>query len=613
MTAASYTTNLSDIETDATAGGGGAPANWTALGGGGAGLNVETDYYIQGNNCVTKDAFASDRKGMIYDSGADQGGSGTDGAYICWLTHLTPNSLSAKASSGVSMLIGSSTSAYEEFYVGGSDTLEFGGWFLAAVNEAQTSDNTTGTPTAGVESHFGVLFDLPTGGPTKGSPNAIDGIRFGRCDIVITGGTAPDAAATLDGVLSGLETASNRYGLLTQREPGGAFENSGLLQLGSTGGTEVRFVDSDKTVFLRAHDHVTANFHTWEVQNASSVVTLTNFVVQALNTVSPGRFLVTDNATITLTGCSFIDMGTFTFASNTTASSTFLRCAAITANGATLNGSTVTEANVAANASALVWDTATDPDGFLDDMSFTMGSTATHAIEFGTTSPTSITLRGIDFSGYSATNNANDSTFYVKRTSGTVTINLDGCTGNFGYRTDGATVDIVNNPVTIQVTCVDSTGAVVSGVRVLVETAGAGPYPFNDSVSITQSSGTATVTHTSHGLATNDYVVISGANEVNYNGAKQITVTGTNSYTYAVDSGTASPATGTIVSSYAPISAVTDGTGIVSTSKVFGSNQAITGVARKGTASPRYKTAPISGTISSTAGLSQSAVMISDE
>ena len=217
MTAASYTTNLSDIETDATAGGGGAPANWTALGGGGAGLNVETDYYIQGNNCVTKDAFASDRKGMIYDSGADQGGSGTDGAYICWLTHLTPNSLSAKASSGVSMLIGSSTSAYEEFYVGGSDTLEFGGWFLAAVNEAQTSDNTTGTPTAGVESHFGVLFDLPTGGPTKGSPNAIDGIRFGRCDIVITGRTAPDAAATLDGVLSGLETASNRYGLLTQR------------------------------------------------------------------------------------------------------------------------------------------------------------------------------------------------------------------------------------------------------------------------------------------------------------------------------------------------------------------------------------------------------------
>jgi hypothetical protein len=163
------------------------------------------------------------------------------------------------------------------------------------------------------------------------------------------------------------------------------------------------------------------------------------------------------------------------------------------------------------------------------------------------------------------------------------------------------------------VTCVDNTGAAVTGVRVLLETAGAGPYPFNDSITITQSAGTATVTHTSHGLATNDYVVISGANEVNYNGVKQIVVTGTNSYTYSIDSGTASPATGTVVSSYAPISAVTGGTGIVSTSKVFGSDQAVTGVARKGTASPRYKTAPISGTISSTAGLSQSAVMISDE
>lgn len=607
MTAASYTTNLSDIFLD------GSTTGWTSIGTGGAGLNQETDFYIQGSSCLSKNAWAGAEKGMIYASGADQGGSGTDGAYIMWITHLTPNSLAAIASGGIKFLIGSGTGAYREFYVGGNDTLEFGGWILAAVNEGQTADNTTGSPTAGVESHFGGLWNLPSGGPTKGSPAAVDGIRFGRCDIVVTGGTAPDAAATFDGILANLETASLRYGLLAQREPGGAFENSGLLQLGSTAGTEVRFVDSDKTVFLRAHDHVTTNFHTWEVQNASSVVTLTNFVVQALNAVSPGRFLVTDNATITLTGCSFIDMGTFTFASNTTANSTFLRCAVITANGATLNGSTVTEANVAANESAVVWDTATDPDGFLDNMSFTMGSTATHAIEFGTTSPTSITLRGIDFSGYSATNNANDSTFYVKRTSGTVTINLDGCTGNFGYRTDGATVNVVNNPVTIQVTCVDNTGAAVTGVRVLLETAGAGPYPFNDSITIAQSAGTATVTHTSHGLATNDYVVISGANEVNYNGVKQITVTGTNSYTYSIDSGTASPATGTVVSSYAPISAVTGGTGIVSTSKVFGSDQAVTGVARKGTASPRYKTAPISGTISSTAGLSQSAVMISDE
>jgi len=64
---------------------------------------------------------------------------------------------------------------------------------------------------------------------------------------------------------------------------------------------------------------------------------------------------------------------------------------------------------------------------------------------------------------------------------------------------------------------------------------------------ITQSGGTATVTHTSHGYATDDILLISGANESGYNinGAK-ITKTGANSYTYAVDSGTASPATGTI-------------------------------------------------------------------
>jgi hypothetical protein len=250
----------------------------------------------------------------------------------------------------------------------------------------------------------------------------------------------------------------------------------------------------------------------------------------------------------------------------------------------------------------------------MDNMKFSMdAANLTHAIEFGTTSPTSMTLRGIDFSGYIATNNANDSTFDVKRTSGTVTINLVGCSGNFSYRTAGATVEIVNNPVTIQVTCADNTGTAVSGVRVLLETAGPGPYPYQGPATLTQSAGTATAAHTAHNLATNDYVVISGANEAGYNGVYQIIVTGANSYTYSVDAGTASPATGTILVNYAPLSAITGGTGIVTTTKVFTSDQAVSGVARKSTSSPLYKTAPISGTISSTLGLTQTAVMISDE
>lgn len=65
--------------------------------------------------------------------------------------------------------------------------------------------------------------------------------------------------------------------------------------------------------------------------------------------------------------------------------------------------------------------------------------------------------------------------------------------------------------------------------------------------SLTQSSGTATcTTSTDHGASTGDWFYIEGANETEYNGIVQITVTGSTTFTYAVDSGASSPATGTI-------------------------------------------------------------------
>jgi hypothetical protein len=65
--------------------------------------------------------------------------------------------------------------------------------------------------------------------------------------------------------------------------------------------------------------------------------------------------------------------------------------------------------------------------------------------------------------------------------------------------------------------------------------------------SITQAAGTATLTAAAnHNLATGDYVDIRGATQNGYNGIVQVTVTGATTFTYTVDGGTASPATGTI-------------------------------------------------------------------
>lgn len=69
-----------------------------------------------------------------------------------------------------------------------------------------------------------------------------------------------------------------------------------------------------------------------------------------------------------------------------------------------------------------------------------------------------------------------------------------------------------------------------------------------DVTSITQTSGTATVTTDSaHGYSNHQFVTVAGADQSAYNGEQRITsVPTTTTFTFAVDSSTTSPATGTI-------------------------------------------------------------------
>jgi hypothetical protein len=71
------------------------------------------------------------------------------------------------------------------------------------------------------------------------------------------------------------------------------------------------------------------------------------------------------------------------------------------------------------------------------------------------------------------------------------------------------------------------------------------------SATITRTSGTATVTCTSHGYATGDKVIIRGANQAEYNGLHTITVSDGNTFTYDVTGTPTTPATGTITSTEA--------------------------------------------------------------
>lgn len=292
----------------------------------------------------------------------------------------------------------------------------------------------------------------------------------------------------------------------------------------------------------------------------------------------------------------------------------------ITLGGATFSGNTLSGSTVAADASAMIWDFNADPNGELDDITITKGAAAHHAIEFGTTAPLTMTLTGWTTSGFNAADANNDSTFlFADRGSDvTWTLNVVGGVGNFSFKKvrSGDTVNIVIDPVATLVHVDDNEGVDLQSARVyLTASDGLGPLPYQDSVTITRATTVATVAHTAHGMETGDKVVIKGITDKteDNNGTHAITWIDANSYSYVTDNSGSTSYTGTIVSTWVSLDEDTDVNGDATVSKTFTGDQNVTGRVRKSTASPRFKTFDIAGTISSSAGLTINVQLILDE
>lgn len=194
---------------------------------------------------------------------------------------------------------------------------------------------------------------------------------------------------------------------------------------------------------------------------------------------------------------------------------------------------------------------------------------------------------------------------YVTRVTNTNAIN-----GSYWHTKSsvaGRAAQYTLDPVPVSVTVLDAaTFDPVSGARVLLKAAS------GTTVTITRSGSTATVTHTAHGLATGQKVVISGANQGEYNGVFTITRVDADSYTYTVSGTPATPATGTITAYLVVLDGTTNGSGFLEEPEfAYTADLAVDGKLRKGTSAPYYKTAPISGEILDE-GLAITAYMVSD-
>lgn len=447
----------------------------TALGGGPAALgNPETDFFIQGAECQSKGAWTNAVRGFIVDALGTTFTVPTSGAIVMWAKYDAQGSLDTQAGGGLRMLSGSGNGDFEAYFCAGSDTIEFNSWVPYVIDpNTATSDATTGTP-GGAERWVGVLADLPTAaGPSKGNPIAIDAIRFGRCEVEYTLGDSADPS-TFAGAEGAGNVNSTRWGLIELQQ--GAFQIQGFHSFGVSG-TAVDFRDSNKVLFWRKQlnnltdDAISVAFNRMEVINASTNVDWTNIIIQALGTRSPGTFVHTAG-TWDCVLCQFVDVGTFSLLSTSVFTEcTFRNTGIITAPGSNLAGSLVAGFEGAANTSPVIWDVATDPSANMNGMTFEMGTTLTHAIEFGLTSPLTMTLTDCIFTGYhQTTDNVNDSTFHIKRTTGTVTINISGtgtAAADLTARTDGATVVIVGS-VNLKVTVKDVLGVAIQNAQTAI-------------------------------------------------------------------------------------------------------------------------------------------------
>lgn len=595
--------------------------NWGNWGTGGPAPAAESPIAYQGGLAVNKKINSTTLGGFDYDPGAGAVDMTAAANKLWFIKAIASDSFDLNATFGMAIGIGSANNAFYKYNVAGTGAAltvydEYpvqGGYLITSLdpNIAAWRDGTgTGTPTLTAIDWFGIQAAFIVGA-AKAENLALDAIDVGT-GLSLAGGDGADPDATFqDFVVFDQDNTSNRYGVVTGA--GDAIVAHGLLTIG-TGATATVFNDTES--ILTFADGYHSRGLVGVLVNLNNVST--DIDISTLLIGQGGRNGVDANDTrpdfevVGTTGAFDFD-GTMRNFRDITFTS------ACTIDGATIEGHLLVQGgseikNTTLNTNSLtsvafLQDPTFGTTSGLHDVDFIQTGVG-HAIEIDTAG--SYDFNNITFDGYGAT--ASDSAAIdVTETTGTVTINVIGGTSPT-YKTAGATVVIVVNPVTFLITVKDiSTNLAIQNARVKVEVTDGTNFPYLDSVTITSSGTLATVTHTAHGLTTNDFITIRGTNETPYLGCYPITVTGVNTYTYTMTETTTSPATGTITATFAYFNTLTDINGQVTDTRSIGSNQAVTGKVRKSTTSPLYRSQPISETVTNVNGLSLNVLLISDE
>lgn len=584
--------------------------------GGGAGVAAEPALAYQGTNTVNRKVTSSTGAGFEYDPVSDSGSAQdmTGAAKAHWMVKcIVSDPGGLRSNDGVRIIIGDGSNEYA-FIVAGTDSIKssYDSYLLRTatiiipvnpnISGYRDSTHSSGTVTLTAVDQFGIDAEFATAS-AKSENVGLDAIDLGTGLTLVGGDGGSTDGVWTDFVDEDEGTTSNRWGFANSLY-GAVNFFFGTMTIGSATATE--FVDLTAInlwpdgLFEAGFSNVVA-----DLQNASTIIT------DGSTHTSLGTTVTEDTrADWAWSGTS----GTGTASHTLNNFRNYVMTSAVTLDGAnieiadlTQGSGTITDSTIRCNSASGV-AVCNDADFTkLDGIAFIQTGSG-HAIEI--TSTGTYTLDALTFSGFGA--DASNAAAIYNNSGGAVTLNVDS-TPTVRNGT-GASTTIVANPVTTQITVKDvQTGLAIENARVYILADSGGPSPHEASVTITRSGTTATVTHTAHGYATSDEVLIAGANQNEYNGVKTITVTGANTYTYTVTGSPTTPATGTIEATTVIINGLTNASGVISDIRALASAQPIIGRVRKSSASPYYKTSPIAGSISNTAGFSVTVQMIPDE
>lgn len=555
-----------------------------------------------------------------------------------WLRISNAGDVDTLANGGMQIAVRDSSANESYWYVGGADTYA-GGWVFFVAYCGNTPDANNGTAANLTDAaDLGVGFKMLS--KSMDDNCHIDAMYYGTPLLTVTG-TVTTAGLGFQEVFNLVNSAAT--GLFDKQS--GSFIAKGGVQFNDNATAACTFSDYGST-FRWADLPVSTAAYKLSLGSSTGITDVSFGTVvgsgdgrqgvSGINMDALGETYAIDFATnlganasnsVNLYGCSIKNAQRgllFDDNAKTTIISTFTNCAEIdpgtTNNGAEILNTFVIDPIGASNNYGLKFP-QTPATGTLTHngklISFITSGTPTtqHMLNFPYAGDYSLDLTDfVVFGDYST------GTLWHGINSGSnadITINSLGATNvteaEFSSTAAG-TVAVVAGTVTVKATAKTAGGAAIQdAVVVLKASDGTGAFPFEDVVTITRAATTATVTHTAHGMATNDKVLIRDADQEDYNIIASITVTDANTYTYPVANSPTTPATGTITCTFVALEGLTDVNGEVSTSRVYGTAQPVTGEARKSTSSPFLKAGALNGTISTSLGFDGTATMVSDE